>query len=79
MTGAVGMVGSGTGEWPSFTDDVLAEHRQAGMVAHRPASRESLDPHCRAAGSFYRYGAWVIKFEVGHLCLRCFPTGRLRE
>lgn len=78
MTGAVGMVGSGTGEWPSFTDDVLAEHRVFGMVVHRPAARDALDPRCRTPGEFHRYGAWVVKMEVGRLCTACFPTGVLR-
>lgn len=79
MTGAVGMVGSGTGEWPSFTDDVLGEHRRFGMVVHKPSRGSPLFPRCGEAGEFHRYGAWVVKMEVGQLCLTCWPSGRLRE
>lgn len=61
--------------WDPGTDDVLATHREVGMEVHRPTQLNSLTPRCHATGTFFRYGAWVVRLEIGHACKKCFPGG----
>ncbi len=65
-------------EWSHDTDDVLAEHRQVGMVVHRPAEADSHEPWCHAVGVFSVFGAWVVYMEAGHPCRKCWPKGMPR-
>lgn len=64
--------------WSHETDDILAEHRQMGMVVHRPSAADSVEPACRKPGEYFRYGAWVVRMEVGHPCRACWPHGMPR-